>query len=109
LKGTRATGRESHRDALLKFGPCEIHRRSFEPCAFPWNSREIMETNKRAAGGLAENAAESFLKSNGYRILERNFYSPFGEIDIIAADGNYTVFVEVKSRNSAGSAVRRTQ
>ena len=60
-----------------------------------------METNKRIAGGLAENTAAGFLQSNGYRILERNFYSPFGEIDIIASDGSYTVFVEVKSRNSA--------
>jgi putative endonuclease len=60
-----------------------------------------METNKRAQGGLAENTAAEFLRGSGYRILERNFNSPFGEIDIIASDGGYTVFVEVKSRNSA--------
>jgi len=59
-----------------------------------------METNKRAAGGIAENSAADFLQDKGYRILERNFNSPFGEIDIIASDGEYTVFVEVKSRNS---------
>ena len=36
----------------------------------------------------------------GYRILERNWRCPIGEIDIIAADGNELVFIEVKSRTS---------
>lgn len=50
--------------------------------------------------------AQTVLKKNGYKILERNFTSPLGEIDIVAKDGKTLVFVEVKSRLSTlfGSA-----
>ena len=41
------------------------------------------------------------LSSNGYRIIERNYRNFFGEIDIIAEEGGYLVFVEVKKRNSS--------
>ncbi len=40
------------------------------------------------------------MKLKGYRILERNFRSRFGEIDIIARDKDLTAFIEVKARNS---------
>jgi putative endonuclease len=49
-------------------------------------------------GFLAEDFASGFLKSKGYKILERNFHSKFGEIDIIAEEKNFLVFVEVKAR-----------
>lgn len=49
-------------------------------------------------GGFAEDFAFSFLKSHGYKIIDRNFHSRFGEIDIIALDGDTLVFVEVKAR-----------
>ncbi|WP_372589263.1 YraN family protein [Fervidobacterium pennivorans subsp. shakshaketiis] len=45
----------------------------------------------------AEELAAEFLKRNGYKILERNYRTPFGEIDIIAKRGETYVFVEVKS------------
>ncbi len=44
--------------------------------------------------------ARSFLQENGYRILESNYRCPFGEIDIVAQDGDQTVFVEVRTRLS---------
>ncbi len=44
--------------------------------------------------------AARYLKKHGYKILQRNFTAPHGEIDIIAKDGNYFVFVEVKRRLS---------
>lgn len=56
--------------------------------------------NKREIGGLGEAEAARFLKKRGYKIIEKNFYSPFGEIDIIARDGEYYVFIEVKQRKS---------
>lgn len=50
-----------------------------------------------------EQLAGEYLKGKGYRILEINFYSRFGEIDIIAMDGDYLVFLEVKYRKSASA------
>jgi putative endonuclease len=46
-----------------------------------------------------QNAAAKFLRSQGFRILIRNFRCEMGEIDIIARDGKTIVFVEVKSRS----------
>jgi putative endonuclease len=51
----------------------------------------------RAKGNLAEDAACKFLDENGFLIVERNFYSRFGEIDIIAIKDEVIHFVEVKS------------
>lgn len=50
-------------------------------------------------GALGEEIAAEFLKSMGYDILERNFTTKGGEIDIIASHGATLVFVEVKTRN----------
>ncbi len=49
-------------------------------------------------GERGENLAAKYLRNQGYKILERNFRTPIGEIDIIARDGKTLVFVEVKSR-----------
>lgn len=57
--------------------------------------------NYRKVGTVYENKAVLFLEEKGYEILETNFYTHFGEIDIIARDGKYLVFVEVKYRKSA--------
>lgn len=54
--------------------------------------------NKRAVGAHYEERAADYLKEAGYRILARNFQNRTGEIDIIARDGEYLVFVEVKYR-----------
>lgn len=53
---------------------------------------------KLGAGG--EQAAADFLKSKDYKILERNYFAPVGEIDIIAAKENTISFIEVKTRKS---------
>jgi putative endonuclease len=49
-------------------------------------------------GEEAEERACRYLQSNGYRIVSRNWRSRFGEIDIVARDGDVLVFVEVKAR-----------
>lgn len=49
-------------------------------------------------GRLGENVAEEFLKKKGYRIKARNYRCRTGEIDLIAEQNEYLVFVEVKSR-----------
>ncbi|WP_093883911.1 YraN family protein [Syntrophus gentianae] len=51
-------------------------------------------------GKIGEEMAAAYLEAAGYRILERNYRCPFGEIDIIAQEGDTLVFVEVKSRRS---------
>ncbi|MFA5840204.1 MAG: YraN family protein [Candidatus Margulisiibacteriota bacterium] len=51
-------------------------------------------------GVKGEDAAEIFLKQQGFEIVERNFHSQQGEIDIIASDKNFLVFVEVKNYSS---------
>lgn len=51
-------------------------------------------------GKKGEDVAVAYLISKGYRIIERNYTCPFGELDIVAKDGDMVVFVEVKSRKS---------
>ena len=48
-------------------------------------------------GRKAEDRASSYLQSLGYRILKRNFYSKFGEIDIVAQKEGILFFCEVKA------------
>ncbi len=57
--------------------------------------------NKRDIGSQGEDAAIKALKKRGYTILERNHTTRFGEIDIVAEEGGFLVFVEVKKRNTA--------
>ena len=54
---------------------------------------------------MAEGAAELFLRAKGFDILERRYRTPVGEVDIIAIDGQYLVFVEVKARASIDVAL----
>lgn len=55
----------------------------------------------KGLGKEAEELAVRFLSgSKGYRILERNYRCPFGEVDIIAFDKGVLAFVEVKGRSS---------
>ncbi len=57
-----------------------------------------MKKNKRKIGNEYEKLAGAYLEQKGYEILEYNFYSRAGEIDIIAKHDGYIVFVEVKYR-----------
>lgn len=50
-------------------------------------------------GKQCEEKAALYLRSRGYKILERCWSSPMGEIDIIALDGSALVFVEVRARS----------
>jgi putative endonuclease len=57
--------------------------------------RGRIETGRRG-----EDLAVDYLKQRGYRIIERNYRCPFGEIDIVALHGEVVVFIEVKTRRS---------
>lgn len=55
---------------------------------------------KRKLGFAGERRAAAALKKKKYKILERNYRCPFGEIDIIAQKEDVVCFVEVKTRSS---------
>lgn len=55
----------------------------------------------REIGFSAEKRAAMYLKKKGYKILDRNYATSLGEIDIIARDRNDIVFCEVKYRKGA--------
>lgn len=55
-------------------------------------------TDNKEKGNIGEDYACGFLERKGYRILDRNYRSRYGEIDIIAEKGGYIAFVEVKTR-----------
>lgn len=59
-----------------------------------------MGQNNREIGGYYETRAAEFLIQHGYEILEFNYRTRFGEIDLIAKDGAYLVFIEVKYRSN---------
>ena len=72
---------------------------AFEKC------REQIETDSRGpehlqTGIWGEELAMAYLREKGYAILERDWHSKHRDIDIIAQDGETTVFVEVKTRKS---------
>lgn len=55
----------------------------------------------RVIGSEGERSAEKCLRDKGLRILERNYSTRRGEIDLVALDGDTLVFVEVKARAAA--------
>ena len=56
--------------------------------------------NRQEVGKLGEKLAQKFLKKKGYRILETDFRCRMGEIDIVAQQKDYLVFVEVRTKSS---------
>ncbi len=57
--------------------------------------------DRRKFGNAGESLAEEFLKGKGYEIIDRQFLTRLGEIDLVARDGREVVFVEVKTRANA--------
>jgi len=56
--------------------------------------------NRKDTGNQGELIAQNYLKKHGYNIIEKNFRSRFGEIDIIAKQNDTLVFVEVRTKKS---------
>ena len=59
-----------------------------------------MGREKVLIGMIGEEFGAGYLKKKGYKILRRNFTTPFGEIDAIAKKDGYTIFIEVKTRTT---------
>lgn len=60
-----------------------------------------MSRARRQTGQQGEALAAAYLERRGYRIVARNYRCPFGEIDLIAREGDCLAFIEVKCRRSA--------
>jgi putative endonuclease len=60
--------------------------------------RSPVTTSRRKAGDAGEEFASGRLQRSGYAILDRNWHCRWGEIDIVALDGDQLVFVEVRVR-----------
>ena len=58
------------------------------------------ETSSSSKGQLTESYAQQYLSKQGLTLIERNFHSRQGEIDLIMLDGDTYVFIEVKYRKS---------
>lgn len=58
----------------------------------------VLQKRTSETGRLAEDFASKLVTSKGYKIIERNFHSRFGEIDIVATKDSTLVFIEVKAR-----------
>ena len=70
------------------------------PCAF--NAiKGVMLNSRQQFGKESESLAVRTLKEKGYDILETNYVTKVGEIDIIAKEGKALVFVEVKARKNS--------
>lgn len=80
-------GTVQHREAIVKLGPCPIHRRSF--------LKKLMSNREKGAAG--EDEAVQYLVRNGYQVLERNVRFRIGEIDVVAKKKGRLHFVEVRS------------
>ncbi|MBI2874521.1 MAG: ribonuclease HII [Firmicutes bacterium] len=110
-----------HREALLRYGPCPQHRRTFlrwlEGRADPGSTGSSSELEPAGSESvrleqaglvparlemarLGEDSAAEALTAQGMLILTRNYRCRFGEVDIVALDGDDLVFVEVKARSS---------
>ena len=59
-----------------------------------------MKDPRRQLGDHGEDLAAAAMKKQGYKILERNYVTPLGEIDLIARQGKTLVVVEVKTRKT---------
>ena len=60
-----------------------------------------MTLRRRCLGRTGEDLVAAYLTERGYRVIERNHRSRLGELDLVAAEGDVLVFVEVKSSAAA--------
>jgi putative endonuclease len=60
-----------------------------------------MSRQKQSLGRWGEAAAAAYLEANGYQIIDRNPRNEYGEVDLVARQGECIVFIEVKARSSS--------
>ena len=67
----------------------------------PAAPRNVSDDNRRRLGRLGEQLAAEHLVRRGFEIVERNYRTRWGELDIVAFDGRTLAFCEVKTRRLA--------
>ena len=92
-------GTRRHMEAIAELGPCHAHRMSFAPVKR--ESHRVPRQSPGSIGKWAESFAAASLEDRGMRIVGRNFRTRFGEVDLIASDGETLCFVEVRARRSS--------
>ncbi len=65
-------------------------------------TQETRQHHNRHLGQIGEEIAAKFLIQNGYSIVDRNWRTRYGEIDIIAQKDRTICFIEVKTRSNIG-------
>ena len=73
-------------------------------CSKTFVDPKVAAENRRKIGNEGESEACRYLKENGYQIVCRNYRSGRNEIDIIACDKRYILFIEVKTRSQKNYA-----
>ncbi len=91
-------GAERHLEAIRELGPSPAHRMSFRPVAYA--KSKLNRVHPSVSGEWAESFAARDLIDRGMEILARNYGTRFGEVDLIARDGETIAFIEVRSRRS---------
>jgi putative endonuclease len=67
----------------------------------------VEKTPKRKIGDIGEDVAVKYFERRGYRLIDRNYLRPWGEIDLILKRGSKLHFVEIKTvRREAGQVSR---
>lgn len=92
--------RSNHRAVGFHIYPADIRVSRCAAIRIALTEKETMPIDKIAIGRMGEEAAVKLLKKNGCKIIAQNFRCRWGELDIIAKDGDTLVFVEVKTRGS---------
>ena len=95
-------GTKRHMAAIRKLGPSPLHRMTFSPLNHAPARRP--QFNSTEVGTWAESFAAMAVEDMGMSVLDRNFNTRFGEIDLIATAGETLVFIEVRARRSRAFA-----
>lgn len=97
-------GTERHMAAIRRLGPCPIHRMSFSPLSR--NPRRAPRASSAAVGTWAESFVAMAVEDMGMSVVDRNFSTRFGEVDLVATVGDTLVFIEVRARRSTAFATQ---
>jgi putative endonuclease len=73
------------------------------------DDRKGEAARRRALGRAGEDAAADFLRRRGFEVLARNYHTPYGELDVVAAKDGVLVFAEIKTGRAGSSVDPRAQ